>query len=92
MKQVAAAPMPEIESDRMACQKPPHNTGDRDKLGAEQQMKMIGHQGPCKTAGLAVPQDTAQPLQKVVAIPVVPENLPPLDASRDDMVQGSQCI
>jgi hypothetical protein len=55
-------------------------------------MKMVVHQRPCKTPGLAAPQSAAQPLQKIIAIGVVPENLPPLDASRDDMVQGTRCI
>jgi hypothetical protein len=50
-------------------------------------MKVIEHQGPCKTAGLTVAKDTAKPIQKMIAVAVVPENLPALDSSDDDMMQ-----
>jgi hypothetical protein len=89
---VAAAAVSQIESNRITRQKPPHDVRNRGKPGAQQKMKMVVHQCPCKTPGLAAPQSAAQPLQKIIAIGVVPENLPPLDASRDDMVQGTRCI
>jgi hypothetical protein len=89
---VAAAPVPEIESDRVACEKTSHDVRNGSKPGAQQKMKVIGYQGPCKTAGLAGRHDTAQSLQKILAVGVVPENLPPLDASYDDVMQGTRCI
>jgi hypothetical protein len=52
-------------------------------------MKVIGHQGPCKTAGLTVAQNTAKPIQKIIAVAVAPENLPALDSSDDDVMQRS---
>jgi hypothetical protein len=55
-------------------------------------MKMIGYQGPRKTPRLAFPQNAAQALKKIIAIGFVPENLPPLDASHDDMVPGTRCV
>ena len=55
-------------------------------------MKVIGHQGPCKTAGLTVAQNTAKPIQKIIAVAVVPENLPALDSSDDDMMQRTRSV
>ena len=55
-------------------------------------MKMIGLQNPCKTAGLTVEQNTGKPIQKVIAVAVIPENLPPLDSSDDDVMQRSSGI
>ena len=55
-------------------------------------MKVIGHQSPCKTAGLTVAQDTAKPIQKIIAVAVVSENLPALDSSDDDVMQRSRGI
>jgi hypothetical protein len=68
------------------------NIGNGNKPGAVQKMKMIGHQNPCKTAGLTVEQNTANPIQKVIAVAVISENLPPLDSSDDDVMQRSSGI
>jgi hypothetical protein len=62
------------------------NIGNGNKPGAEQKMKMIGLQNPCKTAGLTVEQNTGKPIQKGIAVAVIPKNLPPLDSSDDDDV------
>ena len=92
LKQVPASPVPQVEADRVARQKPPHDIGNGNRPGAEQKMKVIGHQGPCKTAGLTVAQNTANPIQKIIAVAVVPENLPALDSSDDDVMQHSRGI
>ena len=84
--------MPQVEADGIARQKPPHDIGNRNKPVAEQKLKVIGHQGSCKTAGLTVAQNTANPIQKIIAVAVVPENLPALDSSDDDMMQRSRGI
>ena len=68
------------------------NIGNGNKPGAEQKMKMIGLQNPCKTAGLTVAQNTAKPIQKITTVAVVPENLPALDSSDDDVMQRSRGI
>ena len=50
-------------------------------------MEMIGHQGPGKAGGLPLAQNTTQSLQKIIAIGIIPENLPALDAYHHDVVQ-----
>jgi len=62
LKQVPASPVPQVEADGIARQKPPHDIGNRNKPVAEQKLKVIGHQGSCKTAGLTVAQNTANPI------------------------------
>jgi hypothetical protein len=89
---VPASPVPQVEADGIAGQKSPHDIGNGNKPGAEQKMKVIGHQSPCKTAGLTVAQNTAKPIQKITTVAVVPENLPPIDPSNDDVVQRSSGI
>jgi hypothetical protein len=60
--------------------------------GAKQKMKIIGHQGPSKTARPTVAQNTREPLQKIIAIGVLPEYLPALDPSNDNVMQRSKPI
>jgi len=48
---------------------------------------LIGHQRPGKAAGLAPAQNTTKPVQKIIAIGTIPENLPALDASHHNVVQ-----
>jgi hypothetical protein len=92
LKQVPASRVFQVEADRATREKPPYDVGNWNKPGAEQKMKMIGHQGPRRTAGLAIPQNTAKPLQKIIAIGVVPENIPALDPANDNVMQSSKPI
>jgi hypothetical protein len=55
-------------------------------------MKVIGHQRPGETGGLALAKDTAQALQEIIPVSVVTEDLAPLDASNDDVMQGTGCV
>ena len=71
---------------------PPREVGNGNKPGAQQKMKMIGHQGPRKTARLTIAQNTPQLLQKIIAIDVLPENLPALDPTNDNVMQRSMPI
>ena len=87
LKQVPASPVPQVETDGIARQKPPHDIGNGNKPGAQQNMKVIGHQRPCKTAGLTVAQNTTKPIQKIIAVAVVSENFPALYSSDDDVMQ-----
>ena len=53
---------------------------------------MIGHQGPAKAERLTLAKNATKSVKKIIAVGVVPENLPALDASHDDMVQRPLCI
>ena len=86
LKQVPASPVPQVEADGITRQKPPHDIGNGNKPGAEEKMKVIGHHSPCKTAGLTVAQNAAKPIQKIIAVALVSENLPALDSSDDDVM------
>jgi hypothetical protein len=41
LKQVPASPVPQVEADGIARQKPPHDIGNGNNPGAQQKMKMI---------------------------------------------------
>jgi hypothetical protein len=42
--------------------------------------------------GLTTAQDSADPIEKIIAVGVVPENLPTLDSPDDDEMQRPRCI
>jgi hypothetical protein len=44
---------------------------------------------PFETNGLGVKQDIAEPIQKIVPVRVIKENLPPIDSPHNDMMQRS---
>jgi hypothetical protein len=49
-------------------------------------MKMVGNQGPGKTAGLCIGQDIAESYEKSVTVDIVLEYLSALDPSYDHMM------
>jgi hypothetical protein len=42
--------------------------------------------------GLAIAQDSADPLEKIIAVGVIPENLPALNPANDNVLQRPRCI
>ena len=44
------------------------------------------------TAGPTLALNTTKPVQKIIAVGVVTENLPALDATANDIVPGTRCI
>jgi hypothetical protein len=52
-------------------------------------MKMIRDQCPSETGGRGIEQDITEPIQKVISIFVVPENLFPFDPTTNEVVQGT---
>ena len=84
--------MPQVVGDRMACKKPAHHPGHRHPARPQQQMEMVGHQGPGIAAGLAFYQQPTQPCNKPIAVLVVIEYRSAVDAAGDDMVHCSGCI
>jgi len=60
--------------------------------GAQQQVKMIGHQGPGKAESLAFTKNAPKPVKKIIAVGVVPKNRTPLDSSNHSMLRGIRHI
>jgi hypothetical protein len=65
---------------------------DGGTSGSQQQMEVVGHQSPYIARGLGFTQDRLQPLEKIVAVGVLPKYLAALDTTADDKVQGTRGI
>jgi hypothetical protein len=78
-----------VEGYRITGQQPSHNGGDRLQTRLQEQMKMVGNQGPGITRRSGCLQDSTQPFQESVAVGVVSENIAPFDSPTYDVMQGS---
>ena len=81
-----------VEADGVPGQEPPHHCGDGDDTGPQQQMKMVGNQGPRVTDGFGTFNGGTQPFEKRIAVLIIKKNLPAFDTAHDNMVQGAGSI
>jgi hypothetical protein len=65
---------------------------DRGVSASQQQVEVVGKQGPSLTSAVGVTQDRLQPRDKVAMVGIAPEILAALDAPANNMVQGAGCI
>jgi hypothetical protein len=61
LKKLAASTMPAIKAHGMTGEQPAHHSGQGAIAATQQQVKMVGNQSPCKTAGVGIGQHLAQP-------------------------------
>jgi hypothetical protein len=87
-----APPVHAIELSGVAAQKLPHPPCDGAVSGSQQQVEVVGQQGPCVTGSLGFTQDPLQPFAEIIAAGIPLKNLAALDPSVNDMVQGTRCI
>jgi len=92
LKQMSRPTMQAIEPSGVAAQKLSHDPCDGGVSGSQQQVEVVGHQSPCVAGGLGFTQDRLQPLEKVVAVGVLPKDLAALDTTANDMVQSTRGI
>jgi hypothetical protein len=74
LKQAPASPVSQVEPDRVARQKPPHDGRNGSQAGTQKQMEMMGHQGPGKADRLTLAKNAPKSVKKIVAVGRVPEN------------------
>jgi hypothetical protein len=89
---MAMATMPPIELDRIPCQKPLHNGGDRRKTRTQQKMRMVGYQRPCQTIGMRLNQHLAKTVYKGLTVRIVPKDFAALDSAYNDVVKRTRSI
>ena len=85
-------PVTPIELNSISRQKPSHDPADRRKTRTQQEVGVIGDQGPCKTIGLRLSQHLPQSLYKGITICIVPKDFPAFDSANYDMVQRTRSI
>ncbi len=57
------------------------------RAGSEEQMHMVRHERPGIAGGLGFRHQPRQPRQKLLAVGVIPEDVPPLDPADHDVLQ-----
>ena len=87
LEKMTGAGVAEVESDRVAGQQPPHESGQRDLAGAQQQMEMVVDQRPGETVGLGGDQQIREPPDELAPVVIVGEDLAFLDPADDDVLQ-----
>ena len=87
LKQMAGSAVPAVEKDRISGQQPPHYGGDRRQTGLQQEVNMVGDQGPGVARCFRFRQDAGQPLEEVITIAVVAKYRASFDSPDDNVVQ-----
>ena len=65
LKEMASSFVPQVEVDRVAGHQAPHTPGQGLFSGPNQQVKMVGHQGPGINGPTARPAQFRQPVDEV---------------------------
>ena len=89
LEKVTVSPMTPVVPDGMARQQSAQHRGNGNRAGSQQKMKMVGHQGRGKTRSFCLLQDRTQMVQEIMAVRAILENLTPLNASRNRVLQHS---
>ena len=87
LKQVAAPLMPGIERHRVAGHKAPHEADDSPRAGADEDMEVVGHQGPGEDLVGGFFQGGFEAGEEILIIGFRVEDLASLNAASDDVVQ-----
>ncbi len=69
-----------------------HDTTQMNVSAPEQEMEMVGKQGPCITTDLSDPQNRLEAGQEVLVILVVPEDPAPLNSPGYDVLKEARGI
>jgi hypothetical protein len=82
-------PVSMIEPDRITGEKSSHDMGEGRGTGTEQQVCMVGDQGPGIAGGWGFAKNFPETRNKIIPVQVVPENDLTLDPPDDDVMEGS---
>jgi hypothetical protein len=89
LEKMAVAVVPAIETDRISGEKTPHYCGNRHIGGFQEQVKVIRYQSPGKTGCFGFGKDASKPMDKVISVKIILENLFAFDAKANYVVKGS---
>ena len=92
LKQVSMSAMPAIESDGIASQKAAHDRGNGNRPGLQQQVKMIRDQRPGQAFGGCFGAKGRQVADEIVSIDIVLKDRTALDATTNNVVEGTRGI
>jgi hypothetical protein len=75
LKKGAMAFVSSVEGDRVSCKQSPHQCGQANISCSKQKMGMVRKEGPCIAGSLGLRQKRAEPINEVVPVRVIPEDL-----------------
>ncbi|MFO8165984.1 MAG: hypothetical protein R6T98_15805 [Desulfatiglandales bacterium] len=76
-----------IEGDCIASHEAAHDLAEWNCSSAQEEVKVIGHQGPCVALGLGFFQDDGKPTEERFAVFVVPEDFATFNSSGHDVLE-----
>jgi len=87
LEQVACAFVAFIESDGVIGHEFPHDLAERDRAGAQEQVKMVRDQGPGVTLGLGLLENDSKPSQEGFPVFVIKKELAAFDSPGHDVLE-----
>lgn len=92
LEKMPVPPVAQIKGDRIAGQKPAHQSRDGGSSGSQKEMKVIREESPGVAGGLCPLEIGGEPLEEIVTIVIIEKYLAPVNPSSDDVVKGSRDI
>jgi hypothetical protein len=92
LEQVTGSSVSSVEPHGIAGQKTTHYRGDRHGSGSQEQVEVVGNQGPCITSGIRFLENSPQSFQEMVPVLVAAKYLPTFNAPDHHMMQGAGSI
>ena len=92
LEEVPMAMVASVERPRVSGEEAAHDRRQGDGPGAEQEVEVVGEQGPCVARRPGGGQHPTQPLDEGGSVGVIPDDRSPLDSPADNMVQDPGCI
>jgi hypothetical protein len=79
----------QIEADRIPGQKPAHQSSDWSSPCSQEEVKVIGEDGPGIARCFCSLEVRSKPFQKIIAVIIIEEDLAPVDPPTDDVMKSS---
>jgi hypothetical protein len=89
LEKMPVTPVAQIEGDRISRQKPAHQSGDWSSSCSQEEVKMIGEESPSIAGCFCSLEVGGKPLQEIIAVIIIEEDLAPINPTTDDMVKSS---
>jgi hypothetical protein len=92
LEEVAGAVVTSVEADRIAGEESAHQGGKRRGSGASEEVEVVRDKAPGIEGGLCFDHQVGEPGEEIEAIGVGAKDLPALDATSDDVMEGVGCV
>jgi hypothetical protein len=87
LKEVAAATVSTIENGAVGAQPRLDESRKRKLPGAQQEVRVVGHQGPRVKGGTRLENELGEAIEEQMSVGIGSENLPALDPTDDHVMQ-----